>query len=418
MSETELLIKVPIKSGIVGLAEYGERALHHSGVPKKFAVPLKFSWELLHQGGVEAVAALLRQQHSGLTALEEAAIITALEALVAAVAGGAVITAATPVWVVVGLGVGVVVGVGYSEEYILEAAGYFKKEAMKGFPVQEPCEGMYWLGQAEVARDLFHDGQGGILFPRRDPLVLDLDGDGIEMTSTRSGTFFDLGNDGFAEQTGWVDPDDGLLAMDRNGDGIINNGTELFGDQTYLSTGARATNGFAALEDLDSNADGRIDANDAAFSQLRVWQDEDGDGYSLPSELHALDELGIRSINLDSTITNVTDANGNTENRVCSFERTDGTTSQIAEYSLDREPMYTIPEEWLDVPEDIAALPNLQGYGNVYDLHQAMVRDTTGELKSLVEQFANATDESLRKQLMAQILYEWAGTEDVKWSPG
>ena len=66
---------------------------------------------------------------------------------------------------------------------------------------------------------------------RHDPLVFDLDGDGVETLASQAGARFDHDRNGFAEQTGWVDSDDGFLVMDRNGDGIINDGRELFGDQ-------------------------------------------------------------------------------------------------------------------------------------------------------------------------------------------
>ncbi|MFA5385771.1 MAG: M23 family metallopeptidase [Eubacteriales bacterium] len=122
-------------------------------------------------------------------------------------------------------------------------------------------------------RDLFGDAS-----TTKSPLVFDLDGDGMETTSLSYGVFFDHDANGFAELTGWVGPDDGLLVMDRNGNGIIDNGTELFGNQTILSNGTRATNGFQALAELDGNKDGKIDANDAAYSQLKIWRDMDGDG--------------------------------------------------------------------------------------------------------------------------------------------
>lgn len=106
---------------------------------------------------------------------------------------------------------------------------------------------------------------------RRDPLILDLDGDGIETISINSGAYFDHDGNGFAEQTGWAAPDDGLLVRDINGNGTIDSGKELFGDQAVLKNGSNATNGFQALADLDDNNDGKIDANDAAYSQLKVW---------------------------------------------------------------------------------------------------------------------------------------------------
>ena len=81
------------------------------------------------------------------------------------------------------------------------------------------------------------------------PLVLDLDGDGVETISSEQGVYFDHAGDGFAEKTGWVSPDDGLLAIDLNNDGKIDNGTELFGNNTRLSNGENAANGFEALQE-------------------------------------------------------------------------------------------------------------------------------------------------------------------------
>jgi len=255
--------------------------------------------------------------------------------------------------------------------------------------------------------------------PRRDPLVLDLDGDGIETTIVTGRAHFDHDGDSFSERTGWVGPDDGLLAMDRNGDGIINDGKELFGNQTILGSGRKAANGFEALAEFDGNGDGRIDSADPAFAQLRVWRDSDGDGFSLPGELHTLDELGIKSINLDSTVTNSSDAQGNIQNRLGTFENVNGTLGQMAEYTLQRDMMDTFPNELLPIPEEIAALPDLQGYGNVHDLHQAMVRDASAQLKSTVEQFMAETDVSARNALMDRILFEWTGTGNIDpWSRG
>ena len=118
----------------------------------------------------------------------------------------------------------------------------------------------------------------------------------------------------------------------------------------------------------------KIDAIDSVYAQLRIWQDYDEDGNSAEDELLTLDEAGIKSINLQSTITNLTDSEGNTQTRSGTFEKQDGTTGQIAEYNLRRDMMYTIANEQIEVPEDIAALPDLQGYGTIYDLQQAMAR--------------------------------------------
>jgi Ca2+-binding RTX toxin-like protein len=248
------------------------------------------------------------------------------------------------------------------------------------------------------------------------PIILDLDGNGIETINVKDGAYFDHGGNGFAEQTGWASSDEGFLVMDRNEDGIINDGKEFFGSETLLSNGTKAANGFQALVELDDNQDGKIDANDAVYANLKIWKDADGDGYSSSDEFLTLSEAGVASINTSYTDSTMVDAQGNEHRQVGSFTRSDGTTGTATDVWFKIDPAYTIATEWLDVPEDIAALPDLQGYGNVYDLQQAMVRDTSGQLKGLVEQFINTTDTTTRNSLMEQILFKWTGSDGI--APG
>jgi len=245
------------------------------------------------------------------------------------------------------------------------------------------------------------------------PIILDLDGDGVETTGVKSGAYFDHDGNGFAEQTGWANRDDGLLVFDKNGNGTIDSGQELFGDQTLLANGSRAANGFLALAELDGNADGKIDVSDAAYDNLKIWQDVDGDGYSTPSELKTLSELGIVSINTGFTESKVVDANGNAHKQIGSYLKMDGSTGTATDVWFKADKMFTIVEEGLDVPADIVALPDLRGSGNVYDLHQAMVRDTSGQLQSLVRQFIAAADPAVRSGLMDQIFFKWTGSEGI-----
>ncbi|NOT83333.1 MAG: hypothetical protein HOP02_00835 [Methylococcaceae bacterium] len=135
---------------------------------------------------------------------------------------------------------------------------------------------------------------------RSDPLTLDLDGDGLETTGFNATTpiYFDHDVNGIKEGTGWVLPDDGLLVLDRNGNGIIDNGTELFGDHTPLAAGGNAVDGFAALTAEDSNLNGKIDAGDTNFNNLKVWRDLNQDGTSQPNELYTLAAQNIATINL------------------------------------------------------------------------------------------------------------------------
>jgi hypothetical protein len=172
------------------------------------------------------------------------------------------------------------------------------------------------------AKQLFYTAEAATPpTPPSCPIVLDLDGDGVETTSVNAGGYFDHDGNGFAEQTGLAASDDGTLVMDRNNDGIINDGKELFGNETLLADGTKAANGFQALADLDSNADGKIDINDTAFAQLKVWQDIDGDGYSASDELKTLSDLGIQSINTGYVDSTTIDANGNEQVQAGTFEK-------------------------------------------------------------------------------------------------
>jgi hypothetical protein len=122
------------------------------------------------------------------------------------------------------------------------------------------------------------------------PLVLDLDGDGLELTLLGTeAAYFDHDEDGFAERTAWVLPDDGLLARDLDGDGEITQAAELFGATGIEVFGAiepDAANGFAKLAELDFAGDQVIDASDPGFANLRVWRDENGDGIGQALEPH------------------------------------------------------------------------------------------------------------------------------------
>jgi hypothetical protein len=97
------------------------------------------------------------------------------------------------------------------------------------------------------------------------PMVLDLNNDGIKTLGVSEGVSFDIFADGTKVNTGWVSSGDGLLVLDRNNDGSINDGSELFGSSTTLSGGVRATDGYAALRELDANQDGVISQSDKIF---------------------------------------------------------------------------------------------------------------------------------------------------------
>lgn len=144
------------------------------------------------------------------------------------------------------------------------------------------------------------------------PIVLSLRG-GYHMTSPATGVLFDIDADGTAEEIAWTEPngDVGFLALDRNGNGRIDSGAELFGDSTTLTNGARALNGFEALADLDSNHDTRIDKKDSSWSYLLLWFDTNHDGSSAAAELIPIRKSGVIAISTDYVSARKKDPFGN-----------------------------------------------------------------------------------------------------------
>lgn len=246
----------------------------------------------------------------------------------------------------------------------------------------------------------------------RSPLVVDLDGDGVETTTTEDGTHFDHDNNGFAEKTSWVGKDDGLLVRDINGNGQIDDGTELFGNNSVLSNGQKAANGFEALKDLDSNNDGVFNSSDTAWNQVNVWKDSNQNGKVDEGELLTLEQAEIENIDLNYQNSNAVDTNGNTVGQIGSFDKENGTQGNISDIWFNTDLMDTVDKTNIDIPADIAALPNVTGFGNVHDLHTAMALDTSGELKALVQQYAAETDSEARQQILYNIIYHWTGVQD------
>jgi hypothetical protein len=148
------------------------------------------------------------------------------------------------------------------------------------------------------------------------PILIDLENDGIRLTGLRDPVWFDIDADGDRDLMSWTDRGEGLLSLDRNGNGAIDDGGELFGDATVLTNGARAANGYLALAELDTwlfggNGDGQIDAGDAAFGALVLWTDRDHSGTSKPEELQTLGQAGIRRIGLEYKTSHRRDRYGN-----------------------------------------------------------------------------------------------------------
>jgi VCBS repeat-containing protein len=160
------------------------------------------------------------------------------------------------------------------------------------------------------------------------PVAIDLNGDGLHFLSTAAGVTFDLLNDGNPVNTAWVAPDDGLLALDANGDGKITNGSEI----VFATTGTDLE-GIKAV--YDTNHDGVLSAADADFAKFGVWQDANSNGVTDPGEFKTLTELGITSINLTSNGVSYTTADGDVQVAgTTTFTRADGSTGAVGDVAF------------------------------------------------------------------------------------
>lgn len=165
------------------------------------------------------------------------------------------------------------------------------------------------------------------------PVVLDLDGDGIELVSLdRSKARFDINGDGEEERLGWVGRDDGILVLDRDGDGRISRFDEISFTGDFLGAGTD----FEGLYGFDSDGDGFLTGADTRFGEFQVWIDGNGNGRSERGELFRLDELGIVSLNLEALKRAPLDP-ADRSNQIIGeswFERTDGSRGALGDVAL------------------------------------------------------------------------------------
>src|SRR5262249_53132752 len=211
-----------------------------------------------------------------------------------------------------------------------------------------------------------------------------------------------------AAHTGWITPTEGILINDIHPDTNAVTADELLG--------AYSGDGFADLAALDSNGDGKIDANDAAFASLRVWRDANGNGVGDTGELITLAVAGITAINLNAQSARQ-NINGNVVTGTSTFVRADGTTATIAEVQFSTDSLYTQftpPPGFQFSPTAYWLLPDLIGYGNVPELVYSMSMNP--DLEAAVMQLvlgANAMNGSEFDAAFEAIVQKWAGADTI-----
>jgi hypothetical protein len=194
---------------------------------------------------------------------------------------------------------------------------------------------------ADLGSDYYWNGLDCVYTPGS-PIIIDTSGQGYHLTSVEDGVLFDLDGDGQAEQVSWTrrGVENAFLAFDRNGNGIVDDGTELFGSYTpaYPNGDKRITapNGFEALRFVESPsygattvADGMIDARDAIFEQLLLWTDRNHNGISEAEELQRLSDAGLVAIRTDYKNSKRVDRFGNEFRQVGRLTWADGESANV-----------------------------------------------------------------------------------------
>ena len=240
-----------------------------------------------------------------------------------------------------------------------------------------------------------------------DPLILDLDNDGFNIIDKSEGAYFDKDNNGYRERIDWTRKD-AFLTLDRNNNGRIDNGTELFGDTTFINVEDKyAQNGFSALKQYDENDDGVINSEDSVFGDLRLWVDANGDGISQASELSTLADHNIVSISATPDEETISTDTAAVINGTSSFEYADGTKGRMGALWATAN-LYDTKE----IAEAAAEGFNFNNAGNMPSLAVALSADD-GTLRGYIDSFRNAVIQDEKNEALNSILFTMSGAQNI-----
>ncbi len=250
-------------------------------------------------------------------------------------------------------------------EYDVSAHLFFREQPET---VHHSLAGNFKLMDMKLQAALGDQYAGGAV----DPLVVDLDGDGIEAVGDSPiNPYFDMNEDGFAERSGWLRGGDAFLVQDQNENGKIDDIGEMFG--------APGVDGYTELATLDTNMDGKIDESDSAWGSLRLWRDTNFNGITDEGELLTLESQDIVSFNVAPTVTTPDQQNGYTITETGTFTRGDSSTGMTGNVVYLNNSFHT---KWLTdvaITPAAEALPDLEGHGTLPGLRVAMSYDTNFE---------------------------------------
>lgn len=286
-------------------------------------------------------------------------------------------------------------------EYIIFSHGPIAKKTEDGDI--EILSKYYWKADGiEIPRDKIDEAVKGDI-RKADPLVLDLNGDGINLIKEKGKYFYDLGNDGVAEEIDWISSEDGFLVHDKNNNGKVDNVNELFGNSEI--------DGYDELIEFDTNGDGKINADDEKFHELKVWVDKNSNGISDSGELKTLSEIGIKELQLTGK-GSITGQYDNTVQNIGNVVFEDGRITDMGDvYSSTNSEHNIYTGDDVEVSQEVLDMPNLKGFGDIPDLHIAAMKNDN--VKSILEEISSLDKDNIGSitDLTRKLIFAWGNID-------